>query len=175
MSVTYPDLTNDYPDVASDERYLYRDIVLDDIDYIKQYETLLNAVKTAGSSELQSAWEALEQFKTTDNYKQHVYPVMMAAEKLQTLEDKVISAQRYAKKQKQQWEISDSEPESDNQAVDDIWLKVKSDNDVATTVIPHYKDETGQYKELAFGMRIVEVSQKPESPDPCTLYVVTEE
>ena len=173
MSVTYPDLTNDYPDVSSDERYLYRDIALDDIDYIKQYETLLNAVKTAGSSELQTAWEALEQFKSTDNYKQHVYPVMMAAEKLQTLEDKVISAQRYAKSQKQQWQITNEEPES-GQAVNDMWLQIKSDNDVATTVIPHYKDETGQYKELAFGMRIVEVSQKPESPDPYTLYVVTE-
>ena len=45
MSTTYPDLTNDYPDIESDERYLYRDINVDDLPHIVTYETFLNVVK----------------------------------------------------------------------------------------------------------------------------------
>lgn len=176
MSTIYPDLTNDYPDVASDERYLYRDVALDDITYINQYETLLNAVKTAGDdSGRQTAWQALTEFKATDNYKNHVEPVMMSASKLQTLEDKTISAQRFAKRQNQQWIISDTQPESNTQAVDDIWFKVEKENDVAKTTTPFYKDDDGTYKEFAIGVRILVVSELPQSPDPNTLYIVTEE
>ena len=176
MSVTYPDLTNDFPDVESDERYLYRDITVDDITYINQYETLLSAVKTASDdSGRQTAWEALTAFKETDNYKNHVEPVMMSASKLQTLEDKTISAQRFAKRQTQQWQISDTEPEDNDQAVDDIWLKTENENDAAKTTTAYFKDEDGEYKELAIGIRMKVVTTLPESPDPYTLYIVTEE
>lgn len=175
MSVTYPDLTNDYPDVASDERYLYRDVAMDDLTYIVQYENLLNAVKTASSdSDRQTKWEALVAFKETDDYKNHVYPVMMAADKLQTLEDKAISAQRFAKRQTQQWNLSDTEPEENTQAVGDIWLKVDSEGEVKTTT-PYYKDEDGTYKEFSIGIRGKVVDTLPESPDPYTLYIVLEE
>lgn len=176
MSVTYPDLTNDYPDVASDERYLYRDVTIEDITYINQYETLLSAVKTASDdSTRQTAWQALVDFKETDNYKNYVEPVMMSASKLQTLEDKTISAQRFAKRQTQQWQISDTEPEDNDQAVDDIWLKTENENDVAKTTTAYYKDEDGTYKELAIGIRTKVVTTLPGSPDPYTLYIVTEE
>lgn len=193
MSVTYPDLTNDFPDVESDERYLYRDVTVDDITYINQYETLLSAVKTA-SDELsrQTAWEALVAFKETDDYKNHVEPVMMTASKLQTLEDKTISAQRFAKRQKQQWAVSDEQPESNEQAVSDIWFRVDSeDEDGTSNVTPFYKDENGEYKEFGLseteeiknevlnikqdlsGLKFQIVSSLPESPEADTLYIVT--
>ena len=64
MSASYPDLTNAFPDVASDERYLYRDVTIDDVPFITQYENLYNAVRTAhDASSRQTAWEALEAFK----------------------------------------------------------------------------------------------------------------
>ena len=175
MSTTYPDLTNDFPDVESDERYLYRDITVDDIAYITQYETLLSAVKTASDdSGRQTAWEALNTFKDTDDYKNHVEPVMMTASKLQTLEDKTISAQRFAKRQKQQWQISDTQPESNVQAVNDIWLKTEHENEEKKTTTAYFKDEDGEYKELAIGIRTRVVTELPESPDPYTFYIVTE-
>lgn len=176
MSVTYPDLTNDFPDIESDERYLYRDVTVDDITYINQYETLLSAVKTASDdSSRQTAWEALVAFKETDDYKNHVEPVMMTASKLQTLEDKTISAQRFSKRQNQQWIISDTQPEENNQAVSDIWLKTEMENEVAKTTTAYFKSESGDYKELAIGVRTKVVTELPESPDPYTLYIVTEE
>lgn len=195
MSTTYPDLTNDYPDVASDERYLYRDITIDDITAINQYESLLNAVKSASDdSTRQTAWQALETFKSTDSYTQHVYPVMMSAAKLQTLEDKVISAQRFAKRQKQQWNLSETEPTNDAQAVGDIWLRQDSiGEDGVTLVTPFYKSNDGTYKEFDLssigsinqevqntlnatldGIKIKVVSELPQDPEVKTLYIVTQ-
>lgn len=199
MSVTYPDLTNDFPDVESDERYLYRDVTVDDITYINQYETLLSAVKTASDdSGRQTAWEALVTFKETDDYKNHVEPVMMTALKLQTLEDKTISAQRFAKRQTQQWNLSDTEPEKNTQAVGDIWLRNDGINEGVTDVTPFYKGTDGEYHEMGFsssselkeeinniqqnlttieqnlsGLKFQIVEILPESPDPETLYIIT--
>ena len=199
MSVTYPDLTNDFPDVASDERYLYRDVAMDDLTYIVQYETLVNAAKTASDSDRQEKWEALVAFKETEDYKNHVYPVLMAADKLQTLEDKAISAQRFAKRQKQQWNISETEPEANDQAVGDIWLRNDGENEEGIIdVTPFYKGEDGEYHEMGFsssselkeeveniqqdlttieqnlsGLKFQIVETLPESPDPETLYIIT--
>lgn len=174
MSTTYPDLTNDYPDIESDERYLYRDINVDDLPHIVTYETFLNAVKNAADdSTRQAAWEALNNFKTTDDYINHVYPVMMSAVKLQTLEDKVISAQRFAKRQKQQWVISETQPESNEQAVDDIWLRSNKTIDNIQNTTPFYKGDDGQYHEFNFGLNIKVVSSLPSDPNSETLYIVT--
>ena len=174
MSVTYPDLTNDFPDIASDERYLYRDINADDIPHIVTYESLLSAVKNADDdSTRQTAWEALETFKTTDDYKNHVYPVMMSAEKLQTLEDKTISAQRFAKRQKQQWIISKTQPEENAQAVDDIWFKSNKTIENVENTTPFYKGTDGKYHEFGFGLNIKVVSSLPSKPNSETLYIVT--
>lgn len=191
MSITYPDLTNDYPDVASDERYLYRDVAMDDLTYIVQYENLVNAAKTASDSDRQSKWEELVAFKETDEYKNHVYPVLMSADKLQTLEDKTISAQRFAKRQKQQWNVSDVEPEENTQAVGDIWLRNDGENDNGSiNVTPFYKGEDGKYHEMGFapssdfkedieniqqslsGLKFQVVNELPELTDPETLYIV---
>ena len=179
MSASYPDLTNAFPDVASDERYLYRDVTIDDVPFITQYENLYNAVRTAhDASSRQTAWEALEAFKKTDGYTQHVYPVMQTATKMQTLEDKVISAQRFAKGQRQQWTFSDTEPDTDVQTVDDLWLRKDLDNDDYTAATVFKKAETGKYKRLSFSMdsgKITDfkvVSELPEDIEnhPTVLY-----
>lgn len=154
MSVTYPDLTNDFPDVTSDVRYLFRDMAIDDVPFVVQYENLLNALKNAADgatdvSSYQEEWNALLAFKGTDEYKNHVAPLNMTAEKFQTIEDKTISSQRFAKRQKQQWIISETQPEENTQAVDDIWFRVDEiteDNLVNAT--PFYKGEDGFYHEF---------------------------
>ena len=160
MSVTYEDLTNDYPDIESDERYLFRDMTIDDIPYIKQYQNLVNALNVAAEnasdvSSYQEEWDALAAFKETDEYKNHVEPLNMTAEKFQTLEDKTISAQRFAKRQKQQWIISETQPEPNEQAVDDVWFRV---DEIAESGLvnatPFYKGEDGNYYEFTVSAKI---------------------
>ena len=154
MSVTYPDLTNDFPDVASDERYLFRDMTIDDVPFVVQYEKLLNALKTAADgatdvSSYQEEWNALVSFKGTDEYKNHVAPLNMTADKFQTIEDKTISSQRFAKRQKQQWIISELQPDENSQAVDDVWFRVDDiTDDGLVNATPFYKGEDGSYHEF---------------------------
>lgn len=154
MSVTYPDLTNDFPDVASDERYLFRDMAIEDVPFVVQYEKLLNALKTAADgatdvSSYQNEWNALVAFKGTDGYKNHVAPLNMTAEKFQTIEDKAISSQRFAKRQKQQWIISEIQPVENVQAVNDIWFRVDEiTDDNLVNATPFYKGEDGSYHEF---------------------------
>ena len=181
MSASYPDLTNAFPDVASDERYLYRDVTIDDVPFITQYENLYNAIRTASDdSSRKSAWNALENFKKTDDYKNHVYPVMQNAEKLQTLEDKVISAQRFAKGQRQQWLFSDTKPDTGNQTVDDLWLRKDIEDSEHVGATAFKKVDDGSYKRLSFSMdngKITDfkvVSQLPDdaAEHPSVLYFV---
>ena len=156
MSVTYEDLTNsNYPDIESDERYLFRDMAIDDIPYIKQYQKLVNALNAAAEnasdvSSYQEEWDALDLFKKTDEYKNHVEPLNMTAKKFQTLEDMTISAQRFAKRQKQQWIISETQPERNEQAVDDVWFRIDEITDSGlVNATPFYKGEDGNYHEFA--------------------------
>lgn len=160
MSITYPDLTNDFPDVASDERYLFRDMTIDDLPFVVQYEKLLNALKTAvdGATDVstyQEEWNALVAFRETDEYKNHVAPLNMTADKFQTIEDKTISSQRFAKRQKQQWIISESQPEPNEQAVDDVWFRVDEITESGlVNATPFYKGEDGNYYEFTVSAKI---------------------
>lgn len=160
MSVTYKDLTNDYPDIESDERYLFRDMTIDDIPYVKQYQNLVNALNEAAEnasdvSSYKEEWDALAAFKETDEYKNHVEPLNMTADKFQTLEDKTISAQRFAKRQKQQWIISETQPEENEQAVDDVWFRVDGITDSGlVNATPFYKGEDGEYYEFSLASKI---------------------
>lgn len=159
MSKTYPDLDNDFPDIESDQRYLFRDMTIDDVPYVVQYEKLLNALKTAADgatdvSSYQEEWDALVNFKDTDEYKNHVAPLNITANKYQTLEDKTISAQRFAKRQKQQWIISKAQPKDNEQAVDDVWFRIDEEleNGLVNTT-PFYKGEEG-YLEFAVSPKL---------------------
>ena len=165
MSVTYEDLTNEYPDIPSDERYQYSDMEIKNIAYVRRYYELVDALNAKISEVIagkdltdnsvvidtnlfKAEWDALVLYKQSPEYKDHVEPFEMNAIKFQTLEDKVISAQRFAKRQKQQWIISDSEPDKNEQAVDDIWFDIyKTENDIPYTV-PKYKGEDGEYHEF---------------------------
>lgn len=115
---------SDYPAVDSDDRYTYRNIQLDDIPYINNFNTLLSNLQNASSdSDITAAWNALEDFRATDEYKNHVYPCIDDALKWQRLEDCILACQRLAKRQSQQWVASETEPEDISQAVNDIWFK----------------------------------------------------
>ena len=166
MSDTYKDLPYSFfPDVSSDERYQYSDMEIKDIAYVKEYNDKVDALnkkisqaiegKDLTDSEVvidtnlfQAEWTELVEYKNSEAYKKHVEPFEMNAIKFQTLEDKVISAQRFAKRQKQQWIISDSKPDKNEQAVDDIWFDIyKTENSVPYT-IPKYRGTDGEYHEF---------------------------
>ena len=170
--------------MVSDERYLYRDIQIDDIEYVTKYEALYSALRTANDKQSrQEAWNALAAFKETDEYKEHVYPIIQDAEKMQTLEDKVISAQRFAKGQRQQWSLSETEPDTSVQTVDDLWLRKDVDDPDHTAATVFRKAENGKYKRLSFSMdegKITDfrvVSELPADIDqhPTVLYFVVKE
>ena len=167
---TYTDLKNAYPDKddsqgnQSDERYKYKDVGIDDIQWIVEYHRLMEKLnakiieamstqpdsKTGIDTEIfKTEWEELVEFKNSPKYRDHVEPFEMTALKFQILEDKVLSAQRFAKRQKQQWIISDSKPDKNEQAVDDIWFDIyKTENSVPYT-IPKYRGTDGEYHEFS--------------------------
>ena len=169
---TYTDLKNAYPDKddsqgnQSDERYQYKDMAISDVAYVRRYYELVDALNAKISEVIagkdltdnsvvidtnlfKAEWDALVSYKQSPEYRDHVEPFEMTALKFQILEDKVLSAQRFAKRQKQQWIISDSEPDKNEQAVDDIWFDIyKTENDIPYTV-PKYKGKDGEYHEFS--------------------------
>lgn len=168
----YPDLTNAYPDKVvsqekqSDVRYEYKDMAISDVAYVRRYYELVDALNAKISEVIagkdltdnsvvidtnlfKAEWDALVLYKQSPEYKDHVEPFEMNAIKFQTLEDKVISAQRFAKRQKQQWIISDSKPVENPQAVDDIWFDIYKTEDGVPYTIPKYKGEDGEYHEFS--------------------------
>lgn len=152
MSATdgYTDLPySDYPAVDNDERYLYRDVQLDDIPYINNFESLFAAVKAAvDSSARLAAWNHLQDFISSTEYIEHVEPVLTTAMKFQRLEDCLLACQRFAKKQVQQWVVSDTEPESVSQAVGDIWFKTSGETNGVANYTMYRKTSSG-YVEMS--------------------------
>lgn len=185
MSVTYSDLTNDFPDVTSDERYEFNELTIDAVPYISEYESLYSTLISATtSSARQVAWSALTAYKETDEYTTYVEPFLITAAKMQTLEDKTISAQRFAKRQGQQWIMSATQPDDNDQAVDDIWFKIITDDDNEIGFAMYYKASDGDYYPMesdAFNeltddgaitaLRVV--SSLPSSTSSTTIYFVT--
>lgn len=165
MSETYKDLENtSFPDEV-DKPYSFVDISIDKVPSIVKYEKLLNALKTAADgatdvSSYQEEWAALEAFKDTDDYK-NVEPLIMTAKKFQIMEDKIISAQRFAKRQKQQWIISEEQPDNNTQAVDDIWFRVDEITDSnLVNATPFYKGADDLYHEFAVSPKLTFSSEE---------------
>lgn len=174
---------SDYPTVDSDDRSNFRDVKEEDIPYINEYELLMTAVKSATSeAERSTAWINLTNFRATDGYKQHVDPVILNALKMQRLEDCILACQRLAKRQAQQWVISDSQPSLIEQAVGDIWFKRNGVNSEGITMHLMYERTNNGYRKMAVqnpGFKITEVttaSSLPSDADehPTTLYLITE-
>lgn len=127
-----------YPAVDSDERYAYNDLQLENIPYVNEYEALLLAVKTAATADDRSAaWITLDAFQKTEEYIKFVEPVILNAIKMQRLEDCLLACQRVAKRQTQQWVVSDTQPEDVGQLVNDIWFKPDPDKS-SSDGIPNY-------------------------------------
>lgn len=141
---------SDYPSVDSDERYLYRNIQLDDIPYLNTFHSLFDAVqKAASDSDRTAAWESLEAFRSSDDYINHVEPCIDEAIKWQRLEDCILACQRLAKRQAQQWVVSDGEPEDMAQAANDIWFKPTGTTNDGTANYTMYRKTDSGYAEMS--------------------------
>ena len=173
---------SDYPAVDSDTRYIYRDVLADDIPYVNEYESLLVAVKTAKTESARTdAWNALNAFMATSGYTDHVEPVIMNAVKMQRLEDCILACQRFAKRQTQQWIVSDVEPDTNIQAVNDIWFKPDSTTSNGVTAhLMHQKTNNG-YAPMAIAnpnfditeIKVVDELPSDASSHPTICYLVT--
>lgn len=173
---------SDYPAVDSDTRYIYRDVLADDIPYVNEYESLLVAVKTAKTESARTdAWNALNTFMATSGYIDHVEPVMMNAVKMQRLEDCILACQRVAKRQSQQWVVSDTEPDDANQIVNDIWFKPDSESSGEVQAHSMYQKTNDGYVQMAISnpnfsiteIKVVEELPSDASSHPTTFYLVT--
>lgn len=147
MSITYPDLENDFPDIYSDSRTIFKNMTIDDVQYINQFNTLTSALLSASSdADRRAAWDAYNEFLLSENYEKHVEPCLISVEKLKTMEDMVISAQRFAKRVQQQWLFSETVPEDSVQAVGDMWGKIESIQDDGTFLYTAYQKTDSGYK-----------------------------
>lgn len=158
MGDTYDDLTNKYPDVEeSDVRYDFQTMDIESIPRIIEYQNLLTDLYSAYVSGDASAYDEkvarFTEYINSEDYITYVEPHIINEKKLQLLEDKVISTQRFAKRQKQQWSISDTAPEDNAQAVDDIWFRIDSIENGIINATPFYKDSEG-YKEFALAPKL---------------------
>lgn len=147
MSITYPDLNNDFPDIYSDARTVFREMTIDDVPHINTFETLTASLLSASTdSDRLASWNAYHTFLSSEDYTKHVEPCLYTSEKLQNLEDMVISAQRFAKRVQQQWKFSELQPEDSEQAVGDIWGKIEYINEDDTFSYTSYQKTSSGYK-----------------------------
>lgn len=180
----FSDLTySAYPAVDSDERYTYDDLGLDNIPYVNEYEALLLAVKTAATeAERSTAWTNLTAFQATENYSNFVEPVILSAIKMQRLEDCLLACQRFAKRQTQQWVISDTQPDAIPQAVNDIWFRPNGVTSDAATMYLMYQNTSDGYVPMIIQnpsfditeIKVVDKLPSDASSHPTTVYLIKE-